>query len=306
MSTVGFIGLGNMGTPMAGRLAGAGHRLIVHDQSSEAVEAFRTAHPGSSTAEETGWQDAETIITMLPTSDIVEQVLLEGSATADARASTLFIDMSSAEPTRSHQLGEALAERGMRYVDAPVSGGVQGAVEGRLAIMVGGAVEDVDQAMPLFEAMGRSIIRVGAAGAGHAAKALNNLVSAATVTVTSEALHIGKRFGIDPQILTDVLNSSSGRSATTENKVARFMLSGSFDSGFPIGLMSKDVNIALALAADVGAEAVLSRCCADLWRAAVADGHAREDHTKMYAILGRGASDGSDPEGTHDERRSDA
>lgn len=286
MSTIGFIGLGNMGFPMAGRLAEAGHELIVHDASTEAVEKFLTTHPTAAAAT-AGWQNADVIITMLPTSAIVEAVLLQDQVVAAASLNTLFIDMSSAEPTRSQQLGAVLEEKGMRYVDAPVSGGVRGAVNGQLAIMAGGATADVHEAMPLFKVMGKSTIHVGAPGSGHAAKALNNLVSAASVAVTVEALHIGERFGIDPQTLTDVLNASSGRSNTSENKVAQFMLSGTFASGFPIGLMTKDVNIALALAEELGVAAELSHHCADLWRQTVEKGFGPEDHTKMYAILDR-------------------
>ncbi|MFF0902932.1 UNVERIFIED_CONTAM: NAD(P)-dependent oxidoreductase [Kocuria sp. CPCC 205316] len=290
MSTIGFIGLGNMGFPMAGRLAEAGHTLIVQDLSTEAVEKFLTTHPTAAAAQEAGWQAADVIITMLPTSAIVEAVLLKGRVVAGASLNTLFIDMSSAEPTRSQQLGAVLEEKGMRYVDAPVSGGVRGAVNGQLAIMAGGATADVHEAKRLFEVMGKSITHVGAPGSGHAAKALNNLVSAASVAVTVEALHIGERFGIDPQTLTEVLNASSGRSNTSENKVAQFMLSGSYGSGFPIGLMTKDVNIALALAEELGVEAELSHHCADLWRKAVEEGFGSEDHTKMYALLDRPTS----------------
>ncbi|MFI7493104.1 NAD(P)-dependent oxidoreductase [Kocuria sp. M4R2S49] len=290
MSTIGFIGLGNMGFPMAGRLAEAGHTLIVQDLSTEAVEKFLTTYPTTAAAQEAGWQNADVIITMLPTSEIVEAVLLKGRVVAGASLNTLFIDMSSAEPTRSQQLGSTLEEKGMRYVDAPVSGGVRGAVNGQLAIMAGGAAADVHEAMPLFEVMGKSTIHVGAPGSGHAAKALNNLVSAASVAVTVEALHIGERFGIDPQTLTEVLNASSGRSNTSENKVAQFMLSGSYGSGFPIGLMTKDVNIALALAEELGVEAELSHHCAELWRKTVEEGFGLEDHTKMYALLDRPTS----------------
>lgn len=289
MSTIGFIGLGNMGFPMASRLADAGHTLIVHDASTETVQTFLDSHP-TAVSQTVGWQNADAIITMLPTSAIVEGVLLEGRVVTAASLNTLFIDMSSAEPTRSRQLGAALEEEGMRYVDAPVSGGVRGAVNGRLAIMAGGDTADVHEATPLFEVMGKSTIHAGGPGAGHAAKALNNLVSAASVAVTVEALHIGERFGIAPQTLTDVLNASSGRSNTSENKVTQFMLSGSFGSGFPIGLMTKDVNIALALAEELGVEAKLSNHCASLWRRTVDEGFSSEDHTKMYAILDRTVS----------------
>ncbi|MET8947975.1 NAD(P)-dependent oxidoreductase [Streptomyces sp. NPDC004542] len=287
MTAIGFIGLGNMGFPMAARLAEAGHTLIVHDRDTEAVDRFLAARPTAATPRTTSWQHADVIITMLPTSAVVEAALLTDRVAATASLNTLFIDMSSAEPVRSQRLGSTLEEMGMRYIDAPVSGGVLGATEGRLAIMAGGSAADVREAAPLFEVMGKSTVHVGGPGTGHAAKALNNLVSASTVAVTVEALHIAERFGIGPQTLTDVLNASSGRSNTSENKVAQFMLSGSFGSGFPIGLMTKDVNIAVALAEELGVDAELGHHCAEIWRKAVQDGFAAEDHTRMYEILDR-------------------
>ncbi|MFC9352929.1 NAD(P)-dependent oxidoreductase [Arthrobacter sp. NPDC057013] len=285
MSIIGFIGLGNMGFPMASRLAEAGHTLIVDDRDQGAVQRFQDQNPGSRTV--TGakaWQDADIIITMLPNSDIVEAVLTGGVAAA-ASLNTLFIDMSSSEPIRSRDLGVRLEQQGMRYLDAPVSGGVRGAQNGQLAIMVGGRWQDMDQAKELFDVLGKSTIHVGQAGSGHAAKALNNLVSAASVAATVEALRVGERFGIDPKVLTDVLNASSGRSNTSENKVAQFMLSGTYGSGFPIGLMTKDIKIATALADSLGIEAPFSHDCEAIWQSVLDAGHGAEDHTRMFEYL---------------------
>lgn len=285
MSTIGFIGLGNMGFPMASRLADAGHRMIVNDRDQLAVERFQDDHPGARPAADTAaWQDADVIITMLPNSDIVEGVLTNG-VTAAASLNTLFIDMSSSEPIRSRNLGRQLEEKGMRYLDAPVSGGVRGAQNGQLAIMVGGRWHDLDQAKDIFDVLGKSVIHVGDAGSGHAAKALNNLVSAASVAATVEALRVGERFGIDPATMTEVLNASSGRSNTSENKVAQFMLSGTFASGFPIGLMTKDIKIATALADSLRIEAPFSHDCENIWQSALDAGHGAEDHTRMYEYL---------------------
>ena len=285
MSTIGFIGLGNMGFPMASRLADAGHTLIVDDRDRGAVQRFQDQHPTSRTAADAkAWQDADIIITMLPNSDIVESVLTGGVAGA-ASLNTLFIDMSSSEPIRSRELGARLERQGMRYLDAPVSGGVRGAHNGQLAIMVGGRWHDLDQATELFDVLGKSVIHVGDAGSGHAAKALNNLVSAASVAATVEALRVGERFGIDPATLTQVLNASSGRSNTSENKVAQFMLSGTFGSGFPIGLMTKDIKIATALADSLGVDARFSHDCETIWQSVLDAGHGAEDHTRMYEYL---------------------
>ncbi|NKX54365.1 NAD(P)-dependent oxidoreductase [Arthrobacter mobilis] len=287
MSTIGFIGLGNMGFPMAGRLAASGHRLIVQDVDAGAVERFLAAHPSAAPASDGAWSEADIIITMLPNSAIVEQVLLDGGVAARAALDTLFVDMSSSEPVRSRQLGAVLRDRGMRYVDAPVSGGVRGAANGQLATMAGGTAADVEQVSKLFGVLGKSTIHVGDVGAGHAAKALNNLVSAASVLSTVEALRIGEKFGMAPETLVDVLNASSGRSNTSENKVRQFMLNGSFASGFPLGLMAKDVRIAVGLAETLGVGAEFGRGCAALWEAACEAGFAADDHTKMYEVLAR-------------------
>ena len=285
MSTIGFIGLGNMGFPMASRLADANHTLIVEDRDKGAVQRFQEQHTTSRNATDAkAWQDADIIITMLPNSDIVEAVLAGGVAGA-ASLNTLFIDMSSSEPIRSRDLGDRLESQGMRYLDAPVSGGVRGAQNGQLAIMVGGRWHDLDQAKDILDVLGKSVIHVGDAGSGHAAKALNNLVSAASVAATVEALRVGERFGIDPATLTQVLNASSGRSNTSENKVAQFMLSGTFASGFPIGLMTKDIKIATALADSLGIDARFSQDCETIWQSILDAGHGAQDHTRMYEYL---------------------
>jgi 3-hydroxyisobutyrate dehydrogenase len=288
MSTIGFIGLGNMGYPMAGRLADAGHHLIVADRDQDLVKRFVTDHDAATPAraDSRGWKDADIIITMLPNSAIVEQVLLADGTADLAALNTLFIDMSSSEPLRSRTLASTLESKGLRFLDAPVSGGVRGAQAGQLAIMVGGRWQDLDQAKELFDVLGKSVIHVGDAGTGHAAKALNNLVSAASVVATVEALRIGEAFGISPGTMTDVLNASSGRSNTSENKVQQFMLSGTFGSGFPIGLMTKDIRIATALAASLGVDSPFSGDCQQLWEATIDAGFAGEDHTRMYEILG--------------------
>lgn len=285
MSVVAFVGLGNMGFPMAQNLAAAGHQLLVQDQAADVVERFIAEQPTAKSSEHMPWDEAEVVITMLPTSDIVSAALFDGGIVDACVPGTMFIDMSSAEPAKSVRLGEQLDAKGMRYVDAPVSGGVRGAEAGKLAIMAGGSKADLDRAEALLQPLAKAVTRVGGSGTGHAAKALNNLVSAASVAVTVEALHIGETFGIDPATLTDVLNASSGKSNTSENKVKQFMLSGTFGSGFPIGLMSKDVTIALEMADELNVSAELSHAVERLWKTARDNGYAGDDHTKMYEIL---------------------
>lgn len=286
MSTIGFIGLGNMGFPMAHLLAAAGHTLVVQDVAGAAVERFLAENPTAARAGD-DFSAVDLLITMLPNSDIVESVLLDGPVPATLRPGALVIEMSSSEPVRSRAVGAALAGRGLRYLDAPVSGGVRGAVAGQLAIMVGGNEADVDEADAVLRVLAKSVIRTGSVGNGHAAKALNNLVSAASILATAEALRIGEAFGLDPATMVEVLNASSGRSNTSENKARQFMLSGTYASGFPIGLMTKDVRIALDLAEQLRVPASFSHDAGTYWETACEQGHAGEDHTRMYEVLPR-------------------
>lgn len=280
--SVGFVGLGAMGHPMAGRLASAGFAVHVHDVSEAAVSDFLEEFPSASP----GIGDVDSVILMLPNSDIVESVLLGGGGLTEAlRPGAMVIDMSSSEPMRTRELAGRLDERALRFVDAPVSGGVRGAVAGSLAIMVGGVESDYLLVRPVLEALGKNIFHVGPIGSGHAAKALNNLVSAATVAITSEALHVGASFGIEPSLLNSILNASSGRSNTSENKVEQFMLNGTFGSGFALSLMAKDVKIAVSLAAQLHQKIPVGAVTSGLWQQAATALPAGTDHTAMYKYL---------------------
>jgi 3-hydroxyisobutyrate dehydrogenase len=222
---------------------------------------------------------------MLPNSAIVEAVLLNDGFASKMRKGALVIDMSSSEPLRSRDLAATLAEKGLDYLDAPVSGGVKRAEAGSLAILVGGAEPVMTAALPVLEAMGRSILHIGPAGAGHAAKALNNFVSACGLMITVEALHVAERFGISPDVMTDVLNASTGRNNTTENKVKQFMLSGSFGSGFALHLLDKDLGIAQSLANSVGYPLTFGRHGIETWHGLAQLASPSADHTEMYRFL---------------------
>jgi 3-hydroxyisobutyrate dehydrogenase len=279
---IAFIGLGNMGFPMAVLLANAGHDVYARDVAAAALERFESIATTAHQLSDADWSSVEVVITMLPNSNIVEQVLLEDGVVDAVPPGTLIVDMSSSEPIRSRNLSSMLVDKKLRYVDAPVSGGVAGAEAGTLAIMTGGNEADLSQAQPLFDILGKSTVHVGEVGAGHAAKALNNLVSATSLLVTVEALHIAERFGISGDRFVDVLNASSGRSNTSENKVRQFMLSGTYASGFPIGLMTKDIDIAIDLAESLRVDIQLASEVVKIWRHVRDSGHASEDHTRMY------------------------
>lgn len=285
--TVGFVGLGMMGQPMAARLYGAGHRLAVHDVLASARERFVAEHPG--TLDLPSLRDlagARVAILMLPNSDIVDEVVLGAGGLLEVLAEgATVIDMSSSEPMRTQALARALADRGNDFLDAPVSGGVRRAVDGTLSIMCGGEAAAFEEQKPLLSAMGRTVTHVGPAGAGHAMKALNNYVSAAGLVAAVEALHVGARFGLDPDVMVDVLNGSTGRNNTTEVKVRPFMLSGRFDSGFALRLMAKDLGIAIGLAEAIGEPMRLGEDVLRIWRDAAQALPADADHTEMFRYL---------------------
>ena len=288
---IGFIGLGMMGAPMVQCLVNAGFDLYIDDADAARADAL-AAQTGAQRLTHDNAAALDALITMLPNSTIVESVLLGGGH--DGWASRLakgavVIDMSSSEPERSRKLGAALEERGLAYLDAPVSGGVKKAKEGTLAILVGGRADVLAQYQPVLEAMGKNILHIGGAGSGHAAKALNNYVSAARLAATVEALLVAQRFGIEPEAMTDVLNASSGRSNTSENKVKQFMLSGTFASGFALQLMNKDLKIAHALAQSVGYPMTLGDTVTAVWSEAAQRSTPATDHTEMYRLLDRDA-----------------
>jgi 3-hydroxyisobutyrate dehydrogenase len=291
-STIGFIGLGMMGMPMATRLAAAGHRLRVADTAPAAVEKFLQANAGAVHAKAPAdFAGAQVVITMLPSSDAVDSVVL-GSTEAPGLISILqpdcvLIDMSSSEPGRTQQLASQLAGKRIHMLDAPVSGGVRRAVDGSLAIMVGGPAQIAARCQSLFEAMGKTIKHVGGSGAGHAVKALNNYVSAAGLVAAAEALIVGRAFGLDPAVMTDVFNSSTGRNNSTENKLKQFILSGRFDAGFSLRLMDKDLATALKLAQEVGQPMELGRHLVSLWHEAAGALPPQADHTEIFRYLAR-------------------
>jgi len=276
---VALIGLGNMGEPMLANLAKAGFQMKVYDMDAERAARLALAHGALAC---TDWralaEGTQVVVTMLPTGAIVRDVLLdaEGGLAAALAAGTTVIDMSSSEPTGSQALAGALAARGLHFVDAPVSGGVPGAVAGTLTIMAGAASPaQIDAVLPVFEAMGKRVFRTGGPGSGHAMKALNNFVAAAAYTATAEALQIGARFGLDEALMVDVLNVSTGRSFNSEIVFAPHVVTQRFATGFALGLLAKDVGIAAGLGEHLAVDAPVSRLVHRRWqqaRAALGDG----------------------------------
>jgi 3-hydroxyisobutyrate dehydrogenase len=286
---VGFVGLGRMGDPMVRRVAAGGVAVRGYDAAAGATEGLAGIVTAVDSAADAA-AGAPVVILMLPDSDVVEKVV-DGGLLDALGDGALLVDMSSSEPLRTRALARRVAERGVTLVDAPVSGGVSGARAGTLTIMVGGPVAAAAALTPLLSLLGR-VRHVGDVGAGHALKALNNLMSAAHLLASSEAILAGQRFGLDPAVMLDAVNGSSGRSGSTENKWPNYVLPETYDSGFTAGLMVKDIRIALGLAEATGAPSQLAARTVELWGRAVEQLGPGADHTEIVRWLRRAGEPG--------------
>ena len=292
--SVGFVGVGNMGWPMAACLVRAGFTVHVNDSRREVANNFVQQIGGNApdSLRQLAAQ-SDVVVTMLPTSAIVAQVLGSGddNLLAGMRPGTVMIEMSSGVPSVTQELAERVHALGGDMIDAPVSGGVPRAKTGQLAIMVGGETAVIDRVMPVLSAMGASVLRTGAVGSGQAMKALNNLVSTGGFLIGIEALLIGQRFGLDPAVMVDVLNAATGMNNSTQKKFKQFVLSRSFDAGFTLGLLAKDVSIALQVGRETATPTPVGALCKELVLAAQAMFGADADHTEMARLCERLAGD---------------
>lgn len=256
---VGFVGIGSMGWPMARNIAAAGYTLSVYDTDGSRAGRFEAEH-GVRVADEPEslGRYADVVVTMLPTGADVREAMLgaEGAhgVAHGLRDGAIVIDMSSSDPIGTRELGALLAERGIALIDAPVSGLVAKAESGGLTIMIGTDDETVlETVLPILGVLGERLVRVGRLGCGHAMKALNNIVAASAFAATAEALIVGKRFGLDPAVMAEVMNASTGRNFHTEMSFPAHVLPRRFSTGFTLGLLAKDVSIAAGLGASLGA-----------------------------------------------------
>ena len=283
---VGFVGIGNIGEPVCRHLLDEGYELMIYDAYPEALArlddtpAEPAASPGALATE------ADVVLLSLPNSDVVEEVVLGESGLKEGLSSgKALIDTSSSRPSSTRAISERLAAAGVDMLDAPVSGGVLRAREGTLSVMVGGKRAVYERYREILGSFGEKILYVGDHGTGHLVKALNNLLSATTLASAAEAALLAQRAGVAPDAFVEVINASNGRSYSTEVKFPRYILNRAFDDGFALGLMRKDLKIALETAAEMEFPMPIGSALAQIWELAVARGYSPENHTAIYAFL---------------------
>jgi 2-hydroxy-3-oxopropionate reductase len=281
--TVGFIGLGIMGKPMAENLIEAGYDLVAYNRTREKAEQLDGATV-SDTPREVAEQ-SDVIVTMLPDSPQVEEVLAgEDGVFEGVEDGDLIVDMSTISPVVSEELFEKAKERGASMLDAPVSGGDVGAIEGALSIMVGGSEEDFERALPLFEVMGGTVTHVGPVGRGQVVKAANQIVVALTIEAVSEALVLGSKGGVAPDKILDVLGGGLAGNKVMEGKREK-MLEHSFDPGFRVELHHKDLGIALAAGREYGVTLPVTAIVDQMLETLKMRGRGDQDHSVLLALI---------------------
>ena len=281
---IGFIGLGIMGKPMALRLVRAGFPLTVHNRSREAVDELAGDGAEAATSPREVAERSDVVVTMLPDSPDVEAVVLgEEGVIEGVTDGMLLIDMSTIAPATSRQVHEALAERGVEAVDAPVSGGEPAAVDGQLSIMAGGSEEAMARAKPIFDELGKATTHIGPPGAGQVAKAANQVVVALTIQAVAEALTLAEKADVDPARVREALLGGFAQSKILEAHGEK-MLEDRFEPGFRIALHRKDVGIALDTGRDQGVALPATAQVAELFNALIAQGSGGLDHSALVTL----------------------
>lgn len=268
-----FIGLGQMGRLMSENLVKRGF----------SVNSFDLNGSGNCDSARRAAERADVLITMLPDGKAVRKAVL--AALPGLGKGTVVIDMSSSDPAVTRRIGAVLSKKGISLIDAPVSGSTAGARNATLAIMAGGEKDSLNRVLPVLRAIGKDIFHVGPLGSGHAMKALNNYIGASGTIAAFEALLVGQAFGLDPKLMTEVFNASTGYNSTTQRKIPQQVLTNAFASGFSAALMTKDVGIAATLARAVGTPTPYLRKTLAVWREALRRLPRDADHTEMYRYL---------------------
>ena len=284
METIGFIGLGIMGRPMAENLREADYELVVYNRTEEKADDFVEGGGEKASSPREVAEKSDVVITMLPDSPQVEELVLgEDGVAAGVSEGKLYIDMSSIAPATSRQVHEVLEEKGVEAVDAPVSGGQPAAESGELAIMVGGSDDAVERARPILEVMGKAVTHIGPPGAGQVAKAANQVVVGLTIQAVAEALTLVRKSGVDAAKVREALLGGLAQSKILEMHGER-MLEHEFDPGFKLSLHRKDLSIALQAAREEGVPLLATAQAAEVMNALLASGHGDQDHAVIASF----------------------
>ncbi|MBK1623069.1 NAD(P)-dependent oxidoreductase [Afifella marina] len=286
---IGFIGLGNMGVPMAGRLLDAGNPLVVYDARESAISPFveRGAKAANSAADLASQVD--TVFLSLPTPPIVEAVAFGDKGLAEGSQVKRIVDLSTTGPQMAETLAKKMQDKGVTWLDSPVSGGVGGAKAGTLAVMFSGPRADYDNLLPQLKAIGKPFYVSDKPGLAQTMKLVNNLLSAAAMALSSEAVAMGAKAGLSPDVMIDVINAGSGRNTATMQKFPQSILPGTFDYGFSSGLMFKDVKLFNEVAKSMGLSLPGCETVFNIWQDAVDKLGADSDFTKVVTLTEKAA-----------------
>lgn len=291
--SVAFLGLGAIGAPMAGHLARAGHSLAIWNRTGGKAEGSEAASAGArlATSAADAVRNADIVITCMPASpDVAALLAADDNAMRDAlRSGALVVDCTSGDPDTSQRIAADLAARGVGFIDAPVSGGVAGAVAGKLTVMVGGPADALERARPVLESFAGKIVHCGDIGAGHALKAVNNALLALHIWSTAEGLVAAMKAGVAPAVALDVINASSGRSNASMNLFPERVLTGAFPRTFRLALLDKDAGIAAAMARSQNTASPTLQLAADLMRIAHLELGDEVDHVECVTLVERWA-----------------
>ena len=283
--SVGFVGVGNMGFPMAGRLVDAGYEVVAYDINEDALGAISNKGAKAAKSAADVASQVETVFVSLPKPEHVHAVAFGEGGVCEGTKRRFFVDLSTTGPQAAAKNAAGLAEHGISAIDAPVSGGVAGAENGTLAVMVSGPKADCDALQPIFEVIGKYFYVSDTPGHGQMMKIINNLLSATATAATCEAVVLGKKAGLDPHVMIDIINASSGRSTASEQKFPRSILPGTYDYGFAMGLMSKDVNLCLSEAEAMNFPMFIGKAVQQMWLHGVAQGGPDEDFTNLFRYI---------------------
>jgi 3-hydroxyisobutyrate dehydrogenase-like beta-hydroxyacid dehydrogenase len=286
---IGFIGLGKMGFPMAGRLIEAGHRLFVFDTRKEAVEQLVARGAEASTSPKDVADRAETVMASLPSPQASLDVATGAGGVIEGRRVKRFVDLSTVGSRMAARIHDLLGARNIAQIDSPVSGGVAGAEKGTLAVMASGPRAEFEAIKPALQVIGKVFFIGEKPGAGQTMKLANNFLSATAMVATSEAVVMGVKSGLDPKVMIDVINAGSGMNTASRDKFPRSVLPRSFDFGFATGLMVKDVRLALVEMKSLGLSMEVAEAVGRLWEVVIRDEGAESDFTAAIRPIEKAA-----------------